>query len=202
LLLINRKINMSVFFTFLILLVFPHIKGNQTDTDFIINEKDKQILLQFARKSIDEYSLNHTIYEPDSSLLSSVLKRNAGVFITLRIHGTLRGCVGTFQETKPLYMSVRDMAIAASNNDYRFKPVRPQELKSLEIEISVITPMKKISSINEIKIGEHGICIKKGTSTGILLPQVAIENKWTTEEFLGHCSMEKAKIGWNGWKTA
>jgi hypothetical protein len=76
------------------------------------------------------------------------------------------------------------------------------ELKNIEIEISVLTPLKKISSIDEIEMGKHGIWIKKGYRSGTFLPQVATETGWSKEEFLGHCARDKAGIGWEGWKDA
>ena len=94
------------------------------------------------------------------------------------------------------------MAISAATSDYRFDPVSASELNSLDIEISVLTPMHKISSTEEIILGKHGIYIKKGGQSGTLLPQVATDRNWTKEEFLGYCSRDKAGIGWNGWKNA
>ena len=94
------------------------------------------------------------------------------------------------------------MAISAAINDYRFDPLIITELKNLKIEISVLTPMRKISSINEIILGKHGIYIEKDGKSGTLLPQVPIERNWTLEEFLGYCSRDKAGLGWSGWETA
>ena len=94
------------------------------------------------------------------------------------------------------------MAIASAIRDYRFNSVSISELDSIDIEISVLTPLKKISSVDEIELGKHGIYIKKGFSSGTFLPQVADETKWSKEEFLGHCSRDKAGIGWDGWKNA
>jgi hypothetical protein len=94
------------------------------------------------------------------------------------------------------------MAIAAATQDPRFSPVTPGELRSLEFEISVLTPMRKVRSIDEIELGKHGIYIRKGSRGGTFLPQVATETGWTKEEFLGHCAQDKAGIGWNGWKDA
>ncbi len=97
---------------------------------------------------------------------------------------------------------VRDMTISASTKDYRFKPVIPSELEEIELEISVLTPMVRIQDPSEILLGLHGIYIKKGHNSGTFLPQVATQTGWTLEEFLGHCSRDKAQIGWNGWKDA
>jgi len=114
----------------------------------------------------------------------------------------LRGCIGRFEPDEPLYRVVQEMAIAAATEDYRFPPVTPQELGELDIEISVLTPLRKISSIDEIQLGRHGIYIKKGGRAGTFLPQVATETGWSKEEFLGYCARDKAGLGWNGWKDA
>jgi AmmeMemoRadiSam system protein A len=94
------------------------------------------------------------------------------------------------------------MSVASATQDSRFSPVTLKELSSLEIEISVLSPMKKISSEKEIIPGKHGIYMKKGYASGTFLPQVATEYQWNREEFLGHCARDKAGIGWDGWKTA
>jgi uncharacterized protein (TIGR00296 family) len=94
------------------------------------------------------------------------------------------------------------MAIASATQDYRFTPVVSDEISNLEIEISVLTPLKKIKSIDEIVLGKHGIYIKKGLRSGTFLPQVANTPGWTLDDFLGHCAQDKAGIGWYGWKDA
>jgi uncharacterized protein (TIGR00296 family) len=94
------------------------------------------------------------------------------------------------------------MAIASSTQDNRFPPVEAKETGKISIEISVLSPMKKISSIDEIILGRHGIYIRKGYLSGTFLPQVATETGWKKEDFLGHCSRDKAGLGWNGWKDA
>jgi hypothetical protein len=94
------------------------------------------------------------------------------------------------------------MAIAAATEDHRFPTVEKDEMSEIDLEISVLTPLKKIDSIDEIEIGRHGIYIKKGFATGTFLPQVAVETGWTREEFLGYCARNKARIGWDGWKDA
>jgi len=101
-----------------------------------------------------------------------------------------------------LYQNVQEMAVAAATSDYRFNPVSASELPSIDIEISVLSPMRKISSVDEIVLGKHGIYIRKDGRSGTLLPQVATDRKWTTEEFLGYCARDKAGLGWNGWKDA
>ena len=94
------------------------------------------------------------------------------------------------------------MAVAADTQDPRFTPVRPGELADITIEISVLTPMKKITSPEEFEPGKHGIYIRKGDHAGTFLPQVARETGWNRAELLGHCSRDKAGLGWEGWKEA
>ena len=94
------------------------------------------------------------------------------------------------------------MAVSSSTEDYRFSNVTIDELDKLDIEISVLSPLKKIESIDEFELGKHGIYIIKGVNRGTFLPQVAKETGWNIEEFLGHCARDKARIGWDGWKDA
>ena len=178
------------------------LKEKKEQTEFKLTDKDKKDLLVIARNTIEHYIKNRTKIEIDEKNLSSILKTNSGAFVTLKKHGSLRGCIGRFDASEPLCQVVQDMAIASSTQDPRFLPVESNEIPELEIEISVITPMRRISSINEIELGKHGIYIKKGYSSGTFLPQVATETGWTKEEFLGHCAQDKAGIGWNGWKDA
>ncbi len=152
--------------------------------------------------TVEHYVKNNTKPEIDEKKLSSILKTNCGAFVTLKKNGNLRGCIGRFDASEPLYKVVQDMAIASSTQDSRFLPVESNEIPELEIEISVLTPMRQINSINEIELGKHGIYIKKGYRSGTFLPQVAEETGWTKEEFLGHCAQDKAGIGWDGWKDA
>ena len=126
----------------------------------------------------------------------------SGAFVTLTIDGKLRGCIGRFDADQPLYKMVQEMAVSAATRDYRFSRLTKKELGQAHIEISVLTPMKKILSPDEIVLGKHGIYVKKGSRGGTFLPQVASQTNWTVEEFLGHCARDKAGIGWDGWKDA
>jgi hypothetical protein len=94
------------------------------------------------------------------------------------------------------------MAGAAAFEDPRFLNVTREEFDELEIEISVLTPMRRIYSLDEFELHRHGIYIRKGFSSGTYLPQVADEVNWTKEEFVSHCSQDKARLGWDGWKDA
>ena len=107
----------------------------------------------------------------------------------------LRGCIGNFSSADPLYMVVQEMTLAAAQNDPRFAPVDVSELPYISLEISILTPLQKINSIEEFQLGRHGIYMKKGDNSGTYLPQVAASTGWDKEELLGHCAREKAGIG-------
>lgn len=175
----------------------------KTETSgFKLSDDDKTTLLKLARNTIENYLKNKKSTEIDTSKLSDAIKTSCGAFVTLHKNGELRGCIGNFSQNEPLYKVVEEMAISSAMHDTRFNPVEIPELEKIKIEISVLTPLKKISSIDEIILGKHGIYIKKGYNSGTYLPQVATETGWTVEEFVEHCSQDKAGIGRNGWKSA
>jgi hypothetical protein len=176
----------------------PHAESS----GFHLQEDEKKQLLGIARSTIDEHLGAGARPPIDPARLPSSLKTPCGAFVTLRKDGELRGCIGRFDATSPLYAVVQDMAIASATQDYRFSPVTAKELPGLDIEISVLTPLRRISSIDEFDLGKQGIYITKGNRSGTFLPQVAQETGWTKEEFLGHCARDKAGLGWDGWKDA
>ena len=176
--------------------------GESKSESFNLTDKDKRSLLVLARKTVEQKVRRQDITSPAPESLSSALQANCGAFVTLKEKGELRGCIGRFDASEPLYSVVQQMAIASSTEDYRFSPVDANEVDRLEIEISVLTPMRRIKSADEFVLGKQGIYMKKGTRSGTFLPQVAAETGWTKEEFLGHCAQDKAGIGWNGWKDA
>lgn len=171
-------------------------------SDFSLSNSDKNYLLRLARKTITDYIKKGVTPEVELKDLSLALKTPCGAFVTLNKDGKLRGCIGRFNPEQPLWKVVQSMAVAAATQDYRFSPVTATEIADLEIEISVLTPLKKIKSADEFSLGKQGIYIQKGKSTGTFLPQVAAQTGWNKEEFLGHCAQDKAGIGWNGWKSA
>ena len=166
---------------------------------FDLTSEDRKQLKSIAYHTI-KATLEGKKYEPGR--LSDVLLAKCGAFVSLHKKGKLRGCIGHFGEDMPLYQVVEHMAKAAAFEDPRFYGVTMEELDDIDIEISVLTPMKRIQSIDEFELGKQGIFMRKGYHTGTFLPQVADEVSWTKEEFLGHCAQDKAGIGWDGWKTA
>jgi AmmeMemoRadiSam system protein B/AmmeMemoRadiSam system protein A len=181
---------------------FSEAKEKSQAAEFSLSSDDKKYLLKLSRETITEYIRKGTTSQIDAAGLSATLKTPCGAFVTLNKNHSLRGCIGRFDASQPLWKVVQSMAIAASTQDYRFDKVLPGEISQLKIEISVLTPLKRILSIDEFTMGKQGIYIKKSNSTGTFLPQVADQTKWSKEEFLGHCSQDKAGIGWDGWKTA
>lgn len=175
---------------------------NEAETGFSFSRKEQEILLDIARRTVVSYVKTRNRLVVDTTGFTAPLKMHSGAFVTLKKHGELRGCIGRFTADIPLYEVVQEMAIASSTQDTRFMPVSEKEIPELEIEISVLSPMKRVRSADEVILGKHGIYIKKGWSSGTFLPQVATETGWSREEFLGHCSRDKAGIGWDGWKTA
>jgi len=174
----------------------------ETVVEFSISDADKKTLLSISRIAIERYIKHKEVYVPDKSKLSKMLLEHCGAFVSLHKHGDLRGCIGHFGADTELCDVVINMAIESATQDYRFPPVTVNEIDSLEIELSVLSPMRKIASIDEFELGKHGIYIKKGNHVGTFLPQVADSTHWKKEEFLSHCSHDKAGLDWDGWKTA
>ena len=132
-----------------------------------------------------------------------ILKENGyGVFVTLHLDGRLRGCIGRFESASSLHATIREMTRSAAFSDPRFPPLSRKEALRMEIEVSVLSPLKRIASLDEFKLGRDGIYMIKGSRHGTFLPQVAGETGWSTEEFLGHYARDKAGIGYEGWRDA
>jgi hypothetical protein len=165
-------------------------------------EKEKNDLIEMARDNIKSLLYDKKRITVNKESLCDLFKKPFGAFVTLKIDGSLRGCIGRFISADPLYEVVLQSSESSAFEDPRFKPLTKAELPKTDIEITVLGPLKKINNIDEIVLGKHGIYIKKDFRSGTMLPQVAIENGWTVEEFLGYTSLNKAGIGWDGWKNA
>lgn len=167
-----------------------------------LNTREKRLLLKIARDSISEFLIHGKIkYYSESSLPPSLLQ-TAGAFVTLHRKGKLRGCIGRFNSEDPLFRIVQKMAISSATRDHRFKPFSPEEIPEMLIEISVLSPLKKINSTDEFNPDIHGIYMEKEGKTGTYLPQVAKQTRWTKEELLGHCARDKAGLNWDDWRKA
>lgn len=165
-----------------------------------LTDEEKAELLGIARTTLEHILRKEET--PEFEPKSDRLREKGGVFVTLTNQGRLRGCIGHFPADTPLYKIVSQMAVAAATQDYRFyyNPVTLQELDQLRIEISVLSPMKRITDVNQISMGVEGIYIKQGNRAGTFLPQVATETGWSREEFLNHCCQDKAGLPPECWK--
>jgi AmmeMemoRadiSam system protein B/AmmeMemoRadiSam system protein A len=161
---------------------------NKEEFTFSLTEEEKKELLNIARQTLTSYLKERKI--PDFKITSPKLKERYGVFVTLEKHGQLRGCIGYIEGIKPLYEGVIDNAINAALRDPRFLPVSYNELKDIKIEITILSPLKRIKDLKEIQVGKHGLFIKKGIYQGLLLPQVAVEYNWDRETFLKHTCLK------------
>lgn len=158
-----------------------------------LNEKQKDILLEIARETIRNTVLGTAQTEYD--IEDPVLETECGAFVTIHNKGKLRGCIGNIAAETPLWLTVSHMAVQASNSDPRFPPVSVDELDSIDIEISALSPLWKTEDINEIVPGKHGILIKKGFNQGLLLPQVATEYGFNRFQFLEHTCIKAGLSG-------
>jgi AmmeMemoRadiSam system protein B/AmmeMemoRadiSam system protein A len=139
-------------------------------------------LLSLARRTLQEYL--GTGVSTEHAEVSMALVEPSGAFVTLKLHGQVRGCIGTLWASEPLGETVQRMAVAAASRDSRFTPVTGEELSQIDIEISVLSPMRYIRDVGEIEVGRDGIYITQGPQSGVLLPQVATEQGWDRDEFL------------------
>jgi MEMO1 family protein len=176
--------------------------NTNTETGVSFTREEKNQLFKIAKSSIRSMLYDKKRSSIDEKSVPEIFKKQMGAFVTLKINGVLRGCIGRFVSSDPLYEVVQASAISSAFEDPRFLPLTKEEFEKIEIEITVLGPLRKINNINEIVLGKHGIYIKKDFRSGTMLPQVAIENKWTVEEFLGYTSRDKAGLGWDGWKDA
>ena len=164
------------------------------EATFTLNDEEKKELKELAKLALYEAVLHNKRIQIDASKLSPKLSKHLGAFVTLKEHGQLRGCIGRFEPDQPLYEVIIDMAISASRYDNRFTPVTPDELKDIEIEISVLTPRRRVNSVNDVIVGKHGIYVSYGGRNGTYLPQVATDMGWNAEQFVYSCCAEKAGI--------
>lgn len=158
----------------------------------MFNKIAQKEALTIARKTLEEYLA--TSRAPSFSPTNGDLRQPLGAFVTLRKKDELRGCIGEFEPQEPLFQVIQNMSIAAATHDFRFPPIKAEELKDINIEISVMTPKRKIKNWHEIKLGKHGVVVEKNGRSGTFLPQVATETGWSLEEFLSQLCWQKAGL--------
>lgn len=164
-----------------------------------LTEREKKELLSMAKTALEEHVRNGRT--PAIAITDPRLKADGAVFVTIKKKGSLRGCIGHVRAVMPLYQSVMKNAVAASSGDPRFPPVTQEELKDIDIEISILSPLVQVQDVKNIQVGQHGLVIRKGMRSGLLLPQVAAEYGWDRETFLDQLCV-KAGLPKGSWKDA
>lgn len=162
-----------------------------------LNEAEKQSLLDIARTTIESCVRGREL--PAVKPLTTRLAEQRGVFVTLHKQGQLRGCIGYIEGVRPLYQAVAEMAVSASTEDPRFRPVTAPELEDIDIEITVLSPLRPIASPESVVVGKHGVVIRKAGLGAVFLPQVPIEQGWDRDTYLTELC-RKAGLPGQAWK--
>lgn len=165
--------------------------------EFQLTPEEKIILLRTARESI---AARLSRRPPEFPRPTQALTTPCGAFVTLHRGEQLRGCIGYVTAAAPLHETVRHVALASAFEDPRFPPLAAAELPEVSIEISVLSPLERITDVSVIQVGVHGIIIRQGHRSGLLLPQVATEQGWNRETFLTH-TCYKAGLPGDAWRS-
>jgi MEMO1 family protein len=174
--------------------------GGASSRPFSLSLAEKNELMEIAKKSVETAVREHKLYEFGIAR-NERLMQERGAFVTLKKHGELRGCIGYVAPVQPLALTVRDVAAFAALRDQRFRPVSASELQELEYEISVLSPLRRVLDTRRIRVGLDGLVIKRDTSEGLLLPQVAPEQGWDRLAFLENTCL-KAGLDRMAWKDS
>lgn len=165
----------------------------------LLSSTEKKVLLTIARQSIVSYVNGAEMCVVPRE--ERRLNMKHGCFVTIKQHGKLRGCIGNFQSELPLFKEVSAIAVASASQDPRFYPLKKQDIDSISLEISVLSPLKKIEDIENIIVGTHGIYLEKGYYRGVLLPQVAVDHHWDRTTFLNQTCI-KAGLPTTAWQES
>lgn len=163
----------------------------------MLTHEEKRELLGIAREAITE-ALHNRPYSP-ALKRSQRLLAPGGVFVTIRTGHDLRGCIGYIESHRPLVDTVAEVARKAAFDDPRFPPLLHSELEHISLEISILSPLRRIKDVEEIRVGTHGLLLELGLQRGLLLPQVAPEFGWDRQEFLEAVS-RKAGLPRDAWE--
>jgi AmmeMemoRadiSam system protein A len=168
----------------------------------MLNDSDKDALLKLARKTLEAHFADEST--PACPASNQALNEQKGAFVSLHRGTELRGCIGQLYPDRELGKVVQHCVLSAAMEDMRFVPVARDELEGLSIEISVLSPFRRVQSIGEIEVGKHGLYIVKGRFRGLLLPQVATQYRWDREKFLEQTCLKAAlpKSAWQDPQTA
>lgn len=167
-----------------------------------MNREQRDAVLKTAKQAVEAAVGASSGFSVDVPADDPVLNAHCGCFVTLKNQGRLRGCIGRFTSDQPLLRVVAEMAKASATEDPRFlaNPITPNELDELEVEVSVLSPLKRTKDPLGLRLGIDGIYIKRGCASGCFLPQVAAETGWNTEQFLSYCCSHKAGLAPDAWK--
>ncbi len=162
----------------------------------LIDESDKVELLRIARATLREYLA--TGFLPPGAPHRESLLEPRGAFVTLHVAGELRGCIGRVDADTPLYLAVEQLAVAAATRDPRFEPLRAEELPETRVELSLLSKPER-QRPDDVELGKHGVIITRGVRRGLLLPQVALDQGFTREQFLDE-TCAKAGLPPGAWR--
>lgn len=175
----------------------PDRSREKVGVDLGLNDQEKQTLREIAQQAVRSHCFGEPI--PEISDLPEKLKEPKGAFVCFHKGGNLRGCIGMIEGREPLHITIQSMAIQAAFSDPRFCPLEPSELDQIDMEISVLTPLQRITDPALIEIGKHGVLIRRGYYSGLLLPQVATDNDWDRQQFL-EWTCKKAGLPNDAWQ--
>ncbi len=162
-------------------------------------DREKKELLELARNTIISHVKGHKAAEVLP--YDQRLRANSATFVTIKRNGKLRGCIGNIMPVIPLYKSVISNAVSASSRDPRFPPMTEAELKDMEVELTILSPLEPLENINEIIVGKHGLYLTNGNASSVFLPQVPVEQQWDLNAYLENLSL-KANLPKDAWKTS
>ena len=173
-------------------------EGVHTIEAIFLNEHERGELLAYARARIE--ARLQGLSEPGFRPSGAAQEEPCGAFVTLRLRKRLRGCIGNLASSRPLWQTVGDMAEEAAFGDPRFEPLREDEWSEVKLELSVLSPLRRVDDPEEVRVGEHGVVMSQGGKRGVLLPQVPTEYGWDRETFLKHTCL-KAGLAPDAWRS-
>ncbi len=165
----------------------------------LLDRSDREQLLRIARHAIEAAVSDGSLFEPDATTMAPSTREHAATFVSLHKGGELRGCIGLMRFDFPMWLNVRDAAVAAALEDTRFLPVAVSELSHLEIEISVLEPPVRLPNPADFQVGRQGIVVERGSRRGLMLPQVASEVGWGADQMLD-AVCRKAGLPGDAWQ--
>jgi AmmeMemoRadiSam system protein A len=163
----------------------------------VLSSLDRELLLSVARQALESRVFR---FPPPDPACSGPLALRCGVFVSIHNGDHLRGCLGSLSGDAPLARTLPHLGAAVADSDPRFPAVAAAELPHLHVELSLLTPERRIGTLDDIEVGRHGLIVEQGRARGLLLPQVATEYAWDRETFVEHTCI-KAGLAPGAWKN-